>query len=70
MRDFLRAGKTQVVELCDVDPAQIGKAEEIVSEAGQKADFTTGDFRKVLERDDLDLLMIVATPDHWRPADG
>ncbi|MEZ5367453.1 MAG: Gfo/Idh/MocA family oxidoreductase [Bryobacterales bacterium] len=64
LRDFLRAGKTQVVGLCDVDPAQIGKAEEIVSEAGQKADFTTGDFRKVLERDDLDAV-IVATPDHW-----
>ncbi|MCB1020551.1 MAG: Gfo/Idh/MocA family oxidoreductase [Acidobacteria bacterium] len=64
LRDFLRAGKTQVVGLCDVDPAQIGKAEQVVSEAGQKADFTTGDFRKVLERNDLDAV-IVATPDHW-----
>ena len=64
LRDFLKAGKTEIVGLCDVDPAQIGKAQEIVSEAGQKAGFATGDFREVLDRKDLDAV-IVATPDHW-----
>ena len=64
LRDFLKAGKTEVAGLCDVDPSQIGKAQEIVSEAGQKADFATGDFREVLDRKDLDAV-IIATPDHW-----
>jgi predicted dehydrogenase len=65
LRDFLRAGKTQVVGLCDVDASQIDKAHKnVVEPAGQKPDFTTGDFRKVLDRNDLDAV-IVATPDHW-----
>ena len=32
LRDFLRAGKTQVVGLCDVDPAQIGGFSQLIAE--------------------------------------
>ncbi len=65
MADFLKAGKTEVVALCDVDQSQMAKAhKDVVDPAGGKADLTTQDFRRVLDRDDIDAV-IVATPDHW-----
>jgi predicted dehydrogenase len=65
MRDFLKAGQTELVALCDVDPAHIERAQNTAMDAGSpKAEFTTKDFRKVLERNDLDAV-IVGTPDHW-----
>ena len=65
LRDFLRVKNVQAVALCDVDESQIARAnEQVVEPAGQKVELTTGDFRKVLERKDIDAV-IVATPDHW-----
>jgi len=65
LRDFLRVKNVQAVGLCDVDKAQIDRANtEVVGEAGQQVEFTTQDFREVIDRDDLDAV-IVATPDHW-----
>ena len=61
LRDFLRAGKTQVVGLCDVDQSQIAKAaQDVVEPADQKAEMTTQDFRRVLDRaDDLGHLRVL-----------
>ncbi len=50
-----------VVAIADVDSGRLAKAKEQLS--GGKAD-TFEDYRKVIERDDLDGIHI-ATPDHW-----
>jgi len=65
LRDALRTNNVECVALCDVDKAQIEEtAEKVVGRAGQKADLHTQDFRRVLDRDDIDAI-ICATPDHW-----
>jgi predicted dehydrogenase len=56
----LKAPKTAVVALCDVDPARLRGTLE---KSGGKVD-TYADFRRVLDRKDIDAV-IVATPDHW-----
>ena len=52
--------KDQVAAVCDVDKNHVARA---VDRCGGKAE-GFGDFRKLLERKDLDAV-IVATPDHW-----
>ncbi len=67
---FGRAPDARIAALCDVDPSQIDKAmaglEKTRSAAGAKGGPVEQykDFRKVLERKDLDAIAI-ATPDHW-----
>ena len=67
LRDFVKVKNVECVALCDVDDAQVAKAQaEILDADGvrQKAELTTRDFRRVLDRKDVDAV-IVATPDHW-----
>jgi len=52
--------RDQVAAICDVDKNHVARA---VERCGGKAE-GFGDFRKLLERKDLDAV-IVATPDHW-----
>ena len=49
-----------IVAVCDVDRHHVEKAREMT---GGKAE-TFGDYRKLLERDDIDAV-VIATPDHW-----
>lgn len=53
------AGGNQVVALCDVSRRALER-----NKARFKDAFTTTDFREVVTRDDIDVVMI-ATPDHW-----
>ena len=50
----------EIVALCDVDALTLGKARERV---GGNVD-THGDFRRLIDRTDVDAV-VIATPDHW-----
>jgi len=64
LRAALRLG-AQCVALCDVDDEQVRKvAERVKADFDQTPALTTRDFRRVLERQDVDAV-IIATPDHW-----
>jgi predicted dehydrogenase len=60
LRDCLKAPDTKAVALCDVDQTQLSKAKQRI---GGEVN-TTGDFRRILDRQDVDAV-IIATPDHW-----
>lgn len=60
---FLACPDTQVVAVCDVDSDRMNLTLEKVRLSNNGC-FATKDFRQVLERKDVDAVMI-STPDHW-----
>ncbi len=63
---FMRLPEVEVVALCDVDDSHVERAAGAVQKAGRPVEKLQRerDFRRVLERKDLDAV-IVGTPDHW-----
>ncbi|MHC4507942.1 MAG: Gfo/Idh/MocA family protein [Planctomycetota bacterium] len=72
LKFFLGAADAQVVAVCDVDTWRLDNARKAVEQhyAGErnagafKGCSTYRDFRELLERTDIDAVMI-STPDHW-----
>jgi predicted dehydrogenase len=62
LADFQKNPDVEIRAVCDVDRPRAEHAREL---AGGKPD-VYGDYRRVLERKDIDAV-IVATPDHWHP---
>jgi len=65
MNGFLRKPQAHVIAVCDVETRNRNKARDIVNKKYGNRDCTAyNDFRKIIERDDIDAVSI-ATPDHW-----
>lgn len=57
---FLRNGRVEVVAVCDVDEGRRLGAQEKVG----KGCAAYNDYRELLQRDDIDAV-VISTPDHW-----
>ena len=65
LANLLSLPNTECVAICDVDNAQMAAAlKQVKPLAGRRPDLMTQDFRRVLDRKDIDAV-IVATPGHW-----
>ena len=70
--DIQGFGEVQIIAVCDVDAKRAEHARQVVekrySDKGDRVDYkgctSYGDFRELLERRDIDAVMI-CTPDHW-----
>jgi predicted dehydrogenase len=64
LSDFLKHQEVRCLALCDIDQTILSaRAEELAKLQGKKPD-TYGDYRKLLDRKDIDIV-IIGTPDHW-----
>ncbi|QDV58660.1 Gfo/Idh/MocA family protein [Rosistilla oblonga] len=64
LREAVASQRVKVVAICDVDEDKRDlAAEEIEDLCGDQAK-TYGDFREMLDREEIDIV-IIATPDHW-----
>jgi len=61
---FFLNPEVDCVVVCDVDDARIAKGLDICNKKRGKKPDTVKDFRRVLDRKDVDVVLI-ATPDHW-----
>ena len=64
LKCFFLNPEVDCVVLCDVDDTRIAKGVGICEEQRKKKPDTVKDFRRVLDRKDIDVVLI-ATPDHW-----
>ncbi len=65
MRSFLSQPDVRVVAVCDVDAERLERAKGQVDAGYGNGDCAAyGDFRRIVERDDIDIVQIT-TPDHW-----
>ena len=65
LRDFLKVEGVQCIALCDVDDSKTAETREwMTGQNAQPPDLVTRDFRRVIDRRDIDAV-IVGTPDHW-----
>ncbi len=61
---FLAHPEPEIAAICDVDDAQIKKTLERLDKLGRKRPDTVKDFRRIVDRQDIDVCLI-CTPDHW-----
>jgi predicted dehydrogenase len=70
MRDFFKHADAQFVAMCDVNADNLSRAIHLANERnGNKDCKGYKDFREVLERTDIDAVLIAA-PHHWHAAMG
>ncbi len=64
LSSFLKMSEINVIALCDVDDNVLKARTADLEKAGIKKPKWYGDYRKLLENKDIDLV-IIGTPDHW-----
>ena len=64
--EAMRAGRSNVVGLCDVDTRQLHPAAAKVTQMSGDQPKIYRDYRELLEREKPEVV-IVGTPDHWHP---
>ncbi|MHC4123905.1 MAG: Gfo/Idh/MocA family oxidoreductase [Planctomycetota bacterium] len=65
LKNFLGQPDAQVLAVCDVDKAHLGRAYKMVCDKyGNKDCDVYNDFREVIGRGDIDAV-VISTPDHW-----
>jgi len=64
LNEFLRNPEVDCVVVCDPDEAFLERAANDVAAQRDRRPDTVQDFRRVIERNDLDAVL-VSTPDHW-----
>jgi predicted dehydrogenase len=64
MRNLMRFDDVEVAALCDVDSARIPGDLKLVEEKYGRRPEVYGDYRRMLERKDIDAV-VISTPDHW-----
>lgn len=61
---LLKAKNVEIAYLCEVDESRLSKGAAMIQDKSGKAPKAEADFRKLLERKDLDAVSI-ALPNHW-----
>ncbi|MCL6265244.1 Gfo/Idh/MocA family protein [Flagellimonas myxillae] len=64
LKSLLKNSEVEVVALCDVDKNVLAAKTEALEKAGVKKPKWYGDYRKMLEDKDVDVV-VIGTPDHW-----
>ena len=64
LRQFLEQPDVNVAAVCDLDDDHLSRAVELVAKSRGTNPASIHDYRKLLERKDVDAV-VIATPDHW-----
>ncbi len=64
VRMLYRCGGVELRAACDPDSFQSGRLVAELEQAGEKKPEVYKDYRRLVERDDIDIV-VIATPDHW-----
>lgn len=64
MSGLLKVPGVEFAAVCDVDEKQVNEGIGVITKAGGKEPKVHRDFRELLDRKDIDAVLI-ATPDHW-----
>lgn len=66
LSSLLKIPDTECIALCDIDQRVLNRRTSDLEKKGLKKPKQYGDYRKMLEDKDIDVV-VIGTPDHWHP---